>query len=351
MRGARREETLQTKLLDPVKDKTAYAQAAALLRAGEVVGMPTETVYGLAANALDGAAVAKIFIAKGRPQDNPLIVHIADKEQLYGLVRDVPEGAEKLADRYWPGPLTMILPKADCIPDEVSAGLDTVGIRFPSHPVARELIRAAGVPLAAPSANTSGRPSTTTSAHVMEDLNGKIPAVVEGGPCMVGVESTIVSFAGEKPRLLRPGGISLEQLQQVLGEVEVDRALREAIGDDVRVSAPGMKYRHYAPKAPVTVVCGDPERTAAYITRHASLKAGIICFSECAFQFELRERRVIGSSEDVQTQARRIFDALRSFDETNVPEIWAQCPDDTGLGLAVANRLKKAAGFHVVNVV
>ena len=140
-------------------------------------------------------------------------------------------------------------------------------------------------------------------------------------------------------------------MQQVLGEVEVDRALREAIGDDVRVSAPGMKYRHYAPKAPVTVVCGDPERTAAYITRHASLKAGIICFSECAFQFELRERRVIGSSEDVQTQARRIFDALRSFDETNVPEIWAQCPDDTGLGLAVANRLKKAAGFHVVNVV
>ena len=342
---------MKTRLLDPVKDPDALAQAAALLRAGEVVGMPTETVYGLAANALDGAAVAKIFKAKGRPQDNPLIVHIADKEQIHTLARTVPESAQKLAEAFWPGPLTIILPRADCIPHEVSAGLDTVGIRLPSHPIARALIREAGVPLAAPSANTSGRPSTTTSGHVMEDLNGKIPAIVEGGPCAVGVESTVVSLAGDKPRLLRPGGISLEQLESVLGTVEVDRALREKIGDDVQVSAPGMKYRHYAPKAPVTVVCGEPERTAAYITRHAALDAGVICFSECAFQFTLRERRIIGSSDDVQTQARRVFDALRSFDETNVTEIWAQCPDDTGLGLAVANRLKKAAGFKVVNVV
>lgn len=340
-----------TRLLDPVKDPDAYAQAAELLRAGEVVGMPTETVYGLAANALDGAAVAKIFAAKGRPQDNPLIVHIADRDQLETLVRAVPESTKKLADRFWPGPMTMILPKAGCIPDEVSAGLDTVGIRMPSHPVARALIRAAGVPLAAPSANLSGRPSTTTSGHVLEDLGGRIPAVLEGGPCAVGVESTVISLAGDKPRLLRPGGVSLEQLREVLGEVEVDRALRESIGDDVQVSAPGMKYRHYAPKAPVTVVCGDPERTAAYITRHAGLDAGIICFSECAFQFELHERRIIGSSDDVQTQARRIFDALRAFDETDVREIWAQCPDDKGLGLAVANRLKKAAGFHVVNII
>lgn len=172
-----------------------------------------------------------------------------------------------------------------------------------------------------------------------------------GGPCAVGVESTVVSLAGNVPRLLRPGGVSLEQLESVLGSVEVDRALREKIGDEVRVSAPGMKYRHYAPKAPVTVVCGDPERTAVYITRHAGLDAGVICFSECAFQFEMHERRVIGSSVDVQTQARRVFDALRSFDATDVTEIWAQCPDDTGLGLAVANRLKKAAGFKVVNVV
>ncbi|MBS5702587.1 MAG: threonylcarbamoyl-AMP synthase [Butyricicoccus pullicaecorum] len=342
---------MNTLLLDPIRDDGALRQAGALLRAGEVVGMPTETVYGLAANALDGAAVAKIFLAKGRPQDNPLIVHIADKEQLSTLARMVPESARKLADAFWPGPLTIILPKAACIPDEVSAGLDTVGIRLPSHPVARALIREAGVPLAAPSANLSGRPSTTTSGHVMDDLGGKIPAIVEGGPCAVGVESTVVSLAGNVPRLLRPGGVSLEQLESVLGSVEVDRALREKIGDEVRVSAPGMKYRHYAPKAPVTVVCGDPERTAVYITRHAGLDAGVICFSECAFQFEMHERRVIGSSDDVQTQARRVFDALRSFDATDVTEIWAQCPDDTGLGLAVANRLKKAAGFKVVNVV
>lgn len=342
---------MKTLLLDPIRDDGALRQASALLRAGEVVGMPTETVYGLAANALDGAAVAKIFLAKGRPQDNPLIVHIADKEQLSTLARMVPAGARKLAEAFWPGPLTIILPKAACIPDEVSAGLDTVGIRLPSHPVARALIREAGVPLAAPSANLSGRPSTTTSGHVMEDLGGKIPAIVEGGPCAVGVESTVVSLAGNVPRLLRPGGVSLEQLESVLGSVEVDRALREKIGDEVRVSAPGMKYRHYAPKAPVTVVCGDPERTAVYITRHAGLDAGVICFSECAFQFEMHERRVIGSSDDVQTQARRVFDALRSFDATDVTEIWAQCPDDTGLGLAVANRLKKAAGFKVVNVV
>ena len=342
---------MNTLLLDPIRDDGALRQAGALLRAGEVVGMPTETVYGLAANALDGAAVAKIFLAKGRPQDNPLIVHIADKEQLSTLARMAPESARKLADAFWPGPLTIILPKAACIPDEVSAGLDTVGIRLPSHPVARALIREAGVPLAAPSANLSGRPSTTTSGHVMEDLGGKIPAIVEGGPCAVGVESTVVSLAGNVPRLLRPGGVSLEQLESVLGSVEVDRALREKIGDEVRVSAPGMKYRHYAPKAPVTVVCGDPERTAVYITRHAGLDAGVICFSECAFQFEMHERRVIGSSDDVQTQARRVFDALRSFDATDVTEIWAQCPDDTGLGLAVANRLKKAAGFKVVNVV
>ena len=342
---------MKTLLLDPIRDNGALRQAGALLRAGEVVGMPTETVYGLAANALDGAAVAKIFLAKGRPQDNPLIVHIADKEQLSTLARMVPESARKLADAFWPGPLTIILPKAACIPDEVSAGLDTVGIRLPSHPVARALIREAGVPLAAPSANLSGRPSTTTSGHVMDDLGGRIPAIVEGGPCAVGVESTVVSLAGDVPRLLRPGGVSLEQLESVLGSVEVDRALREKIGDEVRVSAPGMKYRHYAPKAPVTVVCGDPERTAVYITRHAGLDAGVICFSECAFQFEMHERRVIGSSDDVQTQARRVFDALRSFDATDVTEIWAQGPADTGLGLAVANRLKKAAGFKVVNVV
>ena len=342
---------MNTRLLDPTRDETALQQAGALLAAGEVVGMPTETVYGLAANALDGAAAAKIFHAKGRPQDNPLIVHIADVAELAPLVRAVPPAALQLAERFWPGPLTMILPRAASIPDEVSAGLDTVGIRLPAHPVARALIRAAGVPLAAPSANLSGRPSPTTARHVLDDLSGKIPAVVEGGPCSVGVESTVVSLTGELPRLLRPGGISLEQLEAVLGKVEVDRALLEQLGEDVQVSSPGMKYAHYAPKAPVTVVCGEPERTAAYIARHAGLDAGVICFSEHAYQFTLHEKRIIGAADDVQTQARLLFDALRSFDSTAVPEIWAQCPSEDGLGLAVANRLKKAAGFRVVSVV
>lgn len=196
---------MNTQLLNPDKDEKAYEKAAKYILAGEVVGMPTETVYGLAANALDGQAVKKIFIAKGRPQDNPLIVHIADLKQMDNLVSFIPENAKKLADTFWPGPLTIILPKAECIPIEVSAGLDTVGIRFPNHKVAQNLIKTAGVPLAAPSANLSGRPSTTTAKHVMEDLNGKIPAVLEGGACTVGVESTVISLAGDKPRLLRPG--------------------------------------------------------------------------------------------------------------------------------------------------
>ncbi len=249
---------MKTTLLTPETDENAVKTAAELIRAGEVVGMPTETVYGLAANALNGEAVKKIFLAKGRPQDNPLIVHIADFDQIYDLCPAVPPQAKLLADAFWPGPLTMIVPKGDCIPDEVSCGLDTVGIRLPSHPMARALIRESGVPLAAPSANTSGRPSTTTAAHVMHDMDGKIAAVLDGGACGVGVESTVITLALERPRLLRPGGITLEQLRSVLGEVDVDRALYEKIGDDVKVSAPGMKYRHYAPKAPVTVVRGDP---------------------------------------------------------------------------------------------
>ena len=341
---------MDTQLLDPEKDKSAYEKAASLLKSGEVVAIPTETVYGLAANALSGEAVEKIFAAKGRPQDNPLIVHIADLKQMKELARYVPESAKKLADAFWPGPLTIILPKADCIPVQVSAGLDTVGIRFPSHKVAQKLIKTAGLPLAAPSANLSGRPSTTTSNHVMQDLKGKIPAVLEGGACQVGVESTVISLVGEKPRLLRPGGISLEQLIEVLGDVEVDRAITEKIDDDVRVSAPGMKYRHYAPKAPVTVVCGNPDKTFEYIKLNAGEKAGVLCFKEYVKMFPKCECREMGSVNDLKEQAKRIFDALRAFDETEVCEIWAQCPSDKGLGLAIANRLKKAAGFHIIEL-
>lgn len=342
---------MQTRYLRPEQDDTAIETAAQLLRAGEVVGIPTETVYGLAADACNEAAVRRIFVAKGRPQDNPLIVHIASLEQLFQVAATVPQPALDLAAAYWPGPLTMILPKSDLIPEVTSAGLNTVGIRFPSHPMAQAIIRAAEVPLAAPSANTSGRPSTTTAQHVMEDLNGRIAAVVDGGPCSVGVESTIVSFAGETPRLLRPGGISLEQLQKVLGDVELDRALYEKLGDDVRVSAPGMKYRHYAPKAPVTVVLGSPAASAAYIVQQLTDGDGVLCFDDCAVQF--RGRAIVetfGPSDDMAMQAQEVFDALRRFDSTDAKRVFAQCPPTTGIGLAVSNRIKKAAGFHVIQL-
>lgn len=341
---------MKTTFLTPETDENAVKTAAELIRAGEVVGMPTETVYGLAANALNGEAVKKIFLAKGRPQDNPLIVHIADFDQIYDLCLAVPSQAKLLADAFWPGPLTMIVPKGECIPDEVSCGLDTVGIRLPSHPMARALIRESGVPLAAPSANTSGRPSTTTAAHVMHDMDGKIAAVLDGGACGVGVESTVITLALERPRLLRPGGITLEQLRSVLGEVDVDRALYEKIGDDVKVSAPGMKYRHYAPKAPVTVVRGNPQDTAKYIAEHIGNSTGVLCFDEYREMFPTCVVECFGSQDDLGAQAREVFDRLRAFDDTSVTQIWAQCPSDEGLGLAVANRIKKAAGFSVIEV-
>lgn len=341
---------MQTKMLHPLEDENAVRTAASLILQGEVVGMPTETVYGLAANALDGAAVAKIFRAKGRPQDNPLIVHIADFDDIYKLCPAVPPAAKALAEAFWPGPLTMIVPKGDAIPPEVSCGLDTVGIRLPAHPMARALIRAAGVPLAAPSANTSGRPSTTTAAHVLHDMDGKISAILDGGACGVGVESTVVTLALETPRLLRPGGITLEQLQSVLGTVEVDRALYEKIGDDVKVSAPGMKYRHYAPKAPVTVVRGAPQATAAYIKEQLQGTQGVLCFDEYRDWFTGAVVESFGAQADLETQAREVFDRLRAFDDTAVTKIWAQCPPDDGLGLAVANRIKKAAGFSVITL-
>lgn len=338
-----------TERLDPKKDAGAIKRAAELLRRGEVVGMPTETVYGLAADAMRPDAVDAIFKAKGRPQDNPLIVHIASLESLPLLWEHTPPEALALAGRFWPGPLTIVCKKTGRVPRETAGGLDTVGVRFPSHPLAKALIEESGLVLAAPSANLSGRPSTTTAEHVMEDLSGKIAAVLDGGPCSVGVESTVLSLAGERPRLLRPGGVTLESLRAVLGEVEIDRAVREQIGDGETVSAPGMKYRHYAPHAPVTVVAGAPDETAAYIKRRAGEKTGILCFDEYAPLFVGLTVRLLGPVSDTGAQAQKVFDALRSFDQTDCAAILAQCPPDSGLGLAVANRLKKAAGFKLVH--
>ena len=329
-------------------------EAAAILRDGGLVGIPTETVYGLGANGLNEEAVAHIFEAKGRPQDNPLILHIPNASWLERYCKDIPLTAYKLADAYWPGPMTMILRRKDIVPDAVTAGLDTVGMRCPAHPLCRAIIDAAGVPVAAPSGNTSGRPSPTTAQHMLEDMDGKIDAIVDGGPCSVGVESTIIDLTETPARLLRPGGITLEQLEAVLGEVAVDPAVTRLMGAGEQPKAPGMKYRHYAPKAPVTVVTGDPQKSAEYIASHAAPEDGVICFDEFLPLFtrrsETRPVMDLGPAGDKEEQARHIFDALRSFDHTSVPAIWAQCPDATGIGLAIANRLNKAAGFHIIHV-
>ena len=324
-------------------------QAAAILRRGGLLGIPTETVYGLGANGLDGEAVARIFAAKGRPQDNPLILHIPSADWLERYCEDIPPAARALAARFWPGPLTMILRRRPVVPDAVTAGLDTVGMRCPAHPVCRAILAAADLPVAAPSGNTSGRPSPTTMADMLEDMDGKIDGIVDGGPCAVGVESTIIDLTETPPRLLRPGGVTLEELEDVLGEVAVDPAVTRLMGAGERPRAPGMKYRHYAPKAPVTVVRGEPAEAARYIRRHIADGDGVICFNEFVPLFEGHPVEPIGPADDPAEHARRVFDALRYFDGTDAVRIWAQCPDPVGIGLAVSNRLNKAAGFHIVD--
>jgi len=330
-------------------DGAQIEAAAAILRRGGLLAIPTETVYGLGADGLNEEAVLRIFEAKGRPQDNPLILHIPSADWLTRYCADVPETAYRLAEAFWPGPLTMILKKRDIVPLRTTGGLDTVGMRCPDHAVTRAIIEAAGVPVAAPSANTSGRPSCTTAEHVRADMDGKIDGIVDGGSCGVGVESTIVDLTCTPPRLLRPGGLPLEKLQAVLGEVVLDKAVTQQLSADEKPRAPGMKYRHYAPKAPVTVVTGTAAQSARWLSTHAPKDAGLILFDETIPLFPERVIERIGSCRDKAEQARRVFDALRAFDDTDVPEIYAQCPDSAGLGLAVGNRLKKAAGFHTVD--
>ena len=322
--------------------------AAKILRDGGLLGIPTETVYGLGANALDPKAVNRIFEAKGRPQDNPLIIHVTGAQWLPRYCEDVPPLAYVLARKFWPGPLTMILKRKPIVPDETTAGLDTVGVRCPDHPVTLSIIREAGVPVAAPSANASGRPSCTTAQDVLEDMEGKIEGVVDGGPCSVGVESTILDLTCEPPRLLRPGGLPLEELERLIGPIDVDKAVTRALKEGEQPKAPGMKYRHYAPKAPVTVVTGAPDKSAQEILRLVQEGDGVICFDEYARLFEGHEVHTLGPSGDKLAHSQRVFDALRTFDNSSVKQIYAQCPDNRGLGLAVGNRLKKAAGFHII---
>lgn len=323
----------------------ALEKAGEILRAGEVVAIPTETVYGLAANAYDGNAVSKIFKAKGRPQDNPLIVHIAKVETLSDLVAEVPKAAKKLAAAFWPGPLTMILPKSEKIPDAVSAGLPTVAVRMPSHPVAHAVIEAAGVPLAAPSANLSGSPSPTNAKYVLDDMHDKIPLILDGGSSAVGVESTVITLATARPRVLRPGGITVEQLRALLGEVDVDDAVLHKLAEGVRAASPGMKYKHYAPRADITIVKGRFEEFRRFVETKEK-DAFVLCFAgeEKYFPYAV----TYGREDDGLSQANRLFDALRELDEQGANTVYARCPALSGVGLAVYNRLIRAAGFKIV---
>lgn len=328
--------------------KDEVDKAAAIIRDGGLVAMPTETVYGLAADALNGKAVANIFRAKGRPMDNPLIVHIAEVEQIQPLVRIFPEKARKLAEAFWPGPLTMILPKSDRIPDEVSAGLDTVAVRCPADETACRLIQLSA-PLAAPSANLSGSPSPTTVRHVWQDMNGRIDAVIDGGDCRVGVESTVITLATEPPRLLRPGGITLEQLRQVIGEVAVDDAVLHPLKQGQQAASPGMKYKHYAPKANVVLLKGSEEAFLRFVHTHADDKTAVLCYEEEQSALQM-PYLVLGKAEDYPEQANRLFTLLRQADEEGCQTLYAHCPTTEGVGLAVYNRIIRAAGFEVIDL-
>ncbi len=343
---------MKTEILPALTDENklnpdAIDRAAALLKAGEVVAVPTETVYGLAANAFCETAVSKIFHAKGRPQDNPLIVHIAEFGELSALVANVPKSARQLADAFWPGPLTMILPKSDKIPDAVSAGLPTVAVRTPSHPVARAVIEKAGVPLAAPSANLSGSPSPTNAKYVFDDMQGRIPLILDGGSSEVGVESTVITLAADTPRVLRPGGVTVEQLRTVLGAVEVDDAVLHQLKTGAVAASPGMKYKHYAPRAEITIVRGTLGQFRAFVAKQEQ-NAFVLCF---AGEEQYFDRAVTyGAAADDSEQASRLFDALRELDEQGAKTVYARCPVLSGVGLAVYNRLIRAAGFHLTDL-
>ena len=323
--------------------------AADYIKNGQLVAIPTETVYGLGANGLDENAVAKIFEAKGRPQDNPLILHVADAADMEKFCHSIPQAAYALAAAFWPGPLTMVLPARDIVPKRTTANLSTVAVRCPDCEVTRQIIRLSGVPIAAPSANISGKPSTTTAQHVFDDHQGKFPLIVDGGSCRVGVESTIIDLTEEPPRLLRPGGITLEQLEQLLGTVTVDKAVTASIAQDEIVKAPGMKYRHYAPQCQVIIVKGSTQKAAAYIQKHYEGTDRVLCFKEELALYHNCNPLAYGSQSDASTLSAGLFAALRELDKPEITKVYARCPEGGGIARAVQNRLNKAAGFCVVN--
>ncbi|WP_425451975.1 L-threonylcarbamoyladenylate synthase [Bacillus taeanensis] len=318
-------------------------EASLWIKKNEVIAFPTETVYGLGGNALSDEAIEKIFKAKGRPSDNPLIVHIAKREQLQGVVSEIPENAEKLMAHFWPGPLTLVMPKGDVVSEKVTAGLQTVAVRMPDHPVALALLRYADLPVAAPSANLSGKPSPTAAKHVYEDLDGRIAGIVDGGPTGVGVESTVVDCTTDIVTILRPGGVTKEELEAVVGDVAIDPAL---LSSGQAPKSPGMKYTHYAPKAPLTLVSGSQEMLQKLVNddRKLGKKVGVLTTEENKHAYDADIVIACGTRSDLSTVANRLYDVLRAFDYSHVDNIYSEVFPQEGVGAAVMNRLEKAAG-------
>ena len=341
-----------TRVISPCEE--AYNLAADILKSGGLVGFPTETVYGLGANALDARAVLSIFAAKGRPADNPLIVHIYDRSQMEPLCT-VPEQAYPLMDAFWPGPLTLLCVRKPAVPEQVTAGLPTVAVRMPSHPVARRMLQVCGLPVAAPSANSSGRPSPTTAAHVLEDMDGKIPLIIDGGMCDVGLESTVLDLCHGEPVILRPGGITKEMIESVLGcEVKVAGSVLRPLRKDEKALSPGMRYKHYSPEASVTLVEGPDERVVPLLEKlyreQADLgrKCCVLCFSEHVSRLAECCPHDIGSAASPSETAHRLFDVLRRLDEEHMEVVFSEVLPPEGVGLAVMNRLGRAAAFHTI---
>lgn len=339
---------MKTQLLKA--DENSIDLACKLLAKGEIVGVPTETVYGLAGDARNPQAIKKIFEAKGRPGDNPLIVHISNLGMLNGIVSKVPEDAKKLAEAFWPGPLTIIMPKGKLVANETCAGLDSVGVRMPSNPVAHEIIERSGIPFAAPSANLSGRPSPTTAMDVFVDMDGKIPLIVDGGICDAGVESTVVSVLENTPVLLRPGVVTAAQIEKVLGKkVVIAKAITEGVKGDEKVLSPGMKYKHYAPNADITILSGSLEACAKFANLHKTKNTFALCFEGEEKFFDM-PAVTFGKASDPLSQAHALFSALRELDKKGADKVFARAPEKDGVSLAVFNRLIRSAGFKIVEV-
>lgn len=337
------------KHVDNFENNPQVVDAARFLRENEVVALPTETVYGLGGNALSDEAVAKIFAAKGRPSDNPLIIHIAEKQQMEQFIMEIPEKAEQLMNAFWPGPLTIILKRKEgVLSEKATAGLSTVGVRMPSHPVGLALLKQCGLPIAAPSANSSGKPSPTTAAHVIEDLDGKIAGVVDGGPTGVGVESTVIDCTEAIPVILRPGGVTMEQLEAVIGEVRLDPALADA---ESKPKAPGMKYQHYAPNAPLYLVTGSREFLQQLVDekKQEGLRVGVLTTEENVAAFHADTVLACGKRAELETVAAALYDTLRAFNHEKVDVIFSEMFPVTGVGQAIMNRLEKAAGHKYID--